>query len=114
MQVMQFDQEEIQRMDEKAEEEETARLKEMPALTELQPHEENDYSSDITTKMVITWKKREEKGGWFRRARPTSLMAIPRMLLHQGACCPQYYGVEVIDVKDAFLMVPQPDKRGHR
>ena len=40
----------------------------MPALIELQPHEENDYN-DITTKMVITWKKREEKGGWFRRAR---------------------------------------------
>ena len=37
-------------------------------LIELQPHEENDYNN-ITTKMVITWKKREEKGGWFRRAR---------------------------------------------
>ena len=68
MQVMEFDQEEIQKMDEKAEEEEIERLKAMAALTELQPHEENDYS-DITTKMVITWKKREEKGGWFRRAR---------------------------------------------
>ena len=98
----------------------------MPALIELQPHEENDYN-DITTKMVITWKKREEKGGWFRRARlvarqfrwsidvedsfaPTSLMAIPRMLLHLAACCPEHYGVQVIDVKDAFLMVPQPEE----
>ena len=35
---------------------------------------------------------------------PTSLMAIPRMLLHLAACCPQYYGARVIDVKDAFLM----------
>ncbi|CAJ1425927.1 unnamed protein product, partial [Effrenium voratum] len=105
MQVMEFDQEEIQRMDGKA---------------------ENDYN-DITTKMVITWKKREEKGGWFRRARlvarqfrwsvdvedsfaPTSLMAIALMLLHLAACCPQYYGVQVIDVKDAFLMVSQPEE----
>ena len=126
MQIMEFDQEEIQKMDEKTEDEEIARLKAMPAMTELQPHEENDYS-DITTKMVITWKKREEKGGWFRRARlvarqfrwsvdveesfaPTSLMAIPRMLLHLAACCPQHYGVQVIDVKDAFLMVPQPEE----
>ncbi|CAJ1423224.1 unnamed protein product [Effrenium voratum] len=125
MQVMDFDQEEVQRMDAKAEEEEISRLKAMPALIELQPHEENDYN-DITTKMVITWKKREEKGGWFRRARlvarqfrwsidvedsfaPTSLMAIPRMLLHLAACCPEHYGVQVIDVKDAFLMVPQPE-----
>ncbi|CAJ1424319.1 unnamed protein product, partial [Effrenium voratum] len=125
MQVMDFDPEEVQRMDAKAEEEEISRLKAMPALIELQPHEENDYN-DITTKMVITWKKREEKGGWFRRARlvarqfrwsidvedsfaPTSLMAIPRMLLHLAACCPEHYGVQVIDVKDAFLMVPQPE-----
>ena len=63
--IMEFDQEEIQKMHEQAEEEEIARLKAMPALTELQPHEENDYS-DISSKMVITWKKREEKGGWFR------------------------------------------------
>ena len=125
LQVMDFDQEEVQRMDVKAEEEEISRLKAMPALIELQPHDENDYN-DITTKMVITWKKREEKGGWFRRARlvarqfrwsidvedsfaPTSLMAIPRMLLHLAACCPEHYGVQVIDVKDAFLMAPQPE-----
>ena len=37
-------------------------------------------------------------------------MAILRMLLHLAACCPQYYGVQVIDVKDAFLMVPQPEE----
>ena len=47
----------------RTEEEEISRLKAMPALIELQPHEENDYN-DITTKMVIAWKKREEKGGW--------------------------------------------------
>ena len=60
MQVMDFDPEEVQRMDAKTEEEEISRLKAMPALIELQPHEENDYN-DITTKMVITWKKRERR-----------------------------------------------------
>ena len=39
MQVMEFDQEEIQRMGEKAEGEEIARLKAMFALTELRPHD---------------------------------------------------------------------------
>ena len=47
-------------MDAKADEEEISRLKAMPALIELQPHEENDYNN-ITTKMVITWKKRRRK-----------------------------------------------------
>ena len=53
-------------MDEKAEGEEIARLKTMPALTEL-PHEENDYSD-----IIITWKKRGE-----RRLVPESGAPVP-------------------------------------
>ena len=88
VQVMDFDPEEVQRMDVKAEEEEISRLKAMPALIELQPHQENDYNDSFA---------------------PTSLMAIPRRPLHLAACCPKHYGVQVINVKDAFLMVPQPE-----
>ena len=40
-------------------------------------------------------------------------MAIPRTLLPVAACCPHYFGVQVIDVKDAFLMAPQPNTREH-
>ena len=39
-----------------------------------------------------------------------TLMAIPRMLLHLRSMCPQYCGVQVIDVKNAFLMAPQPEE----
>ncbi|CAJ1380958.1 unnamed protein product [Effrenium voratum] len=82
--IFQFGPEELQKMDEMVEEKNKAES--VPALVELQPDEENDYNN-IMTKMVIAW-----------------------MLLHLAACGPQHYEAHVIDVKDAFLMVPQPEE----
>ena len=84
--------------------------------------EEGAY--EITTKMVITWKHRIEKGGWFRRARlvarqckwsiftdeafaPTSAYGIVKLMLHR-ALMDRNMGVRTVDIKDAFLMVDQP------
>ena len=74
--------------------------------------------------MVITWKHRDEQGGWFRRARlvgrqykwsvftedafaPTSASVVVRMLLQ-----PQMrtgLALYTLDVKDAFLLMDQPE-----
>ena len=40
---------------------------------------------------------------------PTSLSAIPRMLLHMACMSNGEFEVATADVKDAFLMVPQPE-----
>ena len=91
---------EIRKMDEEAEKEEERRLIRMGVLHEVAEDEaaaEDAYT--ITTKMVITWKHREEEGGWFRRARlvarqytwsvftddafaPTSAYALVRLMIH--------------------------------
>ena len=60
--------EELEELDRQAEFEEIERLKKIPVIKELTTEEENDYS-EIATRMVTTWKKRQERGGWFRRAR---------------------------------------------
>ena len=73
--------------------------------------------------MVTTWKHREEQGGWFRRARlvarqykwsvftddafaPTSAYALVRLMIHLAINAEM--SMWTVDVKDAFLMVPQP------
>ena len=54
--------EELEELDRQAEFEEIERLKKIPVIKELTTEEENDYS-EITTRMVTTWKKRQEIGG---------------------------------------------------
>ena len=73
--------------------------------------------------MVVTWKHRDEQGGWFRRARlvgrqfkwsvftedafaPTSASVVVRMLLHLQMITG--YALYTLDVKDGFLLMDQP------
>ena len=115
---------EMRKMDDEAEKEEERRLIKMGVLHEVAEDEsvaEDAYT--ITTKMVITWKHREEQGGWFRRARlvarqykwsvftddafaPTSAYALVRLMIHLAINADM--SMWTVDVKDAFLMVPQP------
>ena len=115
---------EMRQMDEEAEKEEEGRLIRMGVLHEVA--EEDAAAEDaytITTKMVVTWKHREEQGGWFRRARlvarqykwsvftdeafaPTSAYALVRLMIHLAINTGM--SMWTVDVKDAFLMVPQP------
>lgn len=77
----------------------------------------------MTSKMVVTWKHRDEQGGWFRRARlvghqfkwsvftedafaPTSASVVVRMLLHLQMITG--YALYTLDVKDGFLLMDQP------
>ena len=60
--------EELEELDRQAEFEEIERLKKIPVIKELATEEENDCS-EITTRMATIWKKRQEREGWFRRAR---------------------------------------------
>ena len=116
--------EELEELDAKAEEEEEQRLIAMGVLLIPESEDEVKDSYNITTKMVICWKKRQEMGGWFRRARlvarqykwsvmtdeafaPTSAYVIFRMLLHLSVM-DQSLRIYVADIKDAFLMVDQP------
>ena len=57
----------LAKLDLEAEEAEVSRLVETGVLLPPDAMEEDGYS--ITTKMVITWKHRKEKGEWFQRAR---------------------------------------------
>ena len=60
----------LSEMDLKAEAEEEERLIKMGVLIPVEENEKWDEESHtITTKMAVTWKHRQEKGGWFRRAR---------------------------------------------
>ena len=61
-------QEELAILDEIAEQEEIDRLLKMPALKSLNKKESEEYNV-ISSKLVIVWKNRQEKNGWFRRAR---------------------------------------------
>ena len=96
----------------------------MEEATESEVQESAGYV--ITTKMVNTWKHRVEKGGWFRRARlvarqfrgsvemdqtfaPTSMMSVPRLMLHMMVNVYTHFVAMTLDVKDAFLMAPQPE-----
>ena len=115
---------EMRTVDDEAEKEEERRLIKMGVLHEVAEDEsvaEDAYT--ITTKMVITWKHREEQGGWFRRARlvarqykwsvftddafaPTSAYALVRLMILLAINADM--SMWTVDVKDAFLMVPQP------
>ena len=115
---------ERRKMDEEAEKEEERRLIRMGVLHEVA---EDDAAAEdaytITRKMVTTWKHREEQGGWFRRARlvacqykwsvftddafaPTSAYGLVRLMIHLAIKAEM--SMWTVDVKDAFLMVPQP------
>ena len=119
--------EELAVLDEEAKREEIRRLLEIPVMQksdEAEKAEAEGYT--ITTKFVITWKHRVEKGGWFRRARlvarqfrnsieleqtfaPTSAMIVPRLLMHLLVNVYSAFVAMTIDVKDAFLMAEQPE-----
>ena len=79
----------------------------------------------ISTKFVLTWKHRLEQGGWFRRARlvarqfkssvnieqtfaPTSMLVVPKMLIHLLLNVCRDFVAMTLDIKDAFLMADQP------
>ena len=118
--------EDLEELDIAAEIEEEKRLIDMGVLIKLDPEapqEEGSYN--ITTKMVMTWKHRQEKGGWFRRARlvarqykwsvytddsfaPTSAYVILKLLLHR-CIMDEKLVMHIADIKDAFLMVDQPE-----
>ncbi len=114
----------MRKMDEEAEKEEERRLIRTGVSHEVA---EDDAAAEdahtITTKMVTTWKHREEQGGWLRRARlvarqykwsvftddafaPTSAYALVRLMIHLAINAEM--NMWTVDVKDAFLMVPQP------
>ena len=118
--------EDLAELDEEAEIEEEKRLIKMGVLIKLEDGAQPEEGSyNITTKMVITWKHRQEKGGWFRRARlvarqykwsvytddsfaPTSAYVILKLLLHR-CIMDEKMVVHIADIKDAFLMVDQPE-----
>ena len=79
------------------------------------------------TKFVQTWKHRAERGGWFRRARlvarqfkasvdieqtfaPTSIMVLPKMLIHMMLNVYKEFSAVTLDVRDAFLMANQAEE----
>ena len=118
--------EELEALDEKAEEEEMARLLKMPVLKPLEEEEEKEYNV-ISSKLATVWKHRQEKHGWFRRARlvarqfknsvdfeefstfaPTSASIIPRLFAHMMLNVHVTRLITMVDVKDAFMMAEQP------
>ena len=120
--------EELKSLDDKAEEEEIQRLLKMPVLKPLQEEEQKDYNV-ISSKLVTVWKHRQEKSGWFRRARlvarqfkssvafeefstfaPTSASIIPRLFIHMMLNVCVNWVITLVDVKDAFLMAEQPEE----
>ena len=118
------DDDELRRLDAEAEAIEVKRLVEMGVLLPVESMQSDGYS--ITTKMVVTWKHRKEKGGWFRRARlvarqykwsvftdeafaPTSAYVVCKMMLQHAIMNPKrIMDVYTVDLKDAFLTVKQP------
>lgn len=61
---------ELEKLDDEATRHEEKRLLDMGVLEALKEDEEEEPGScKLATKMVVTWKNREAKGGWFRRAR---------------------------------------------
>ena len=116
--------EELAALDDEACRHEERRLEQMGVLEKVkdgEPDEEGSYV--LTSKMVITWKFRDEQGGWFRRARlvgrqfkwsvftedsfaPTSASVVVRMLLRLQM--QTGLALYTLDVKDAFLLMDQP------
>ena len=119
------DEEELAKLDAEACRHEEERLEKMGVIEKLKDNEEPEEGSYVlTSKMVITWKHRDEKGGWFRRARlvgrqfkwsvfaedafaPTSASVIVRMLLRLQM--KSGLALYTLDVKDAFLLMDQPE-----
>ena len=118
--------EELERLDKEAKEKEINRMLQIPAMVETNRQEVEDTDGYvISTKEVMCWKHRLEQIGWFRRARlvarqfrssvdieqtfaPTSLMVIPKLLVHMLVNVHRHFVAMTLDVKDAFLMSPQP------
>ena len=118
--------EELEHLDTMAKDKEINRMLEMPATVEVEAEEvEVNGAYIISTKEVMCWKRRLDQGGWFRRARlvarqfrnsiqleqtvaPTGMMCLPKMLLHLTLNVYVGFSVMTLDVKDAFLMSPQP------
>ena len=116
----------LERLDHEARLNEVSRMIKIPAMVECEPGEvEKEGGYIISTKFVLTWKHRLEQGGWFRRARlvarqfkssinieqtfaPTSMLVVPKMLIHllQNIC--REFTAMTLDIKDAFLMADQP------
>ena len=105
---------------------EVDRLLEIPVMHQSSSEEvESSGGYIISTKMVYAWRHRIEKGGWFMRARlvarqfrnsvdmeqtfaPTSMMIVPRLLIHLMLNVYKSFMAMTLDVKDAFLMAMQP------
>ena len=118
--------EELELLDKEARNTETQRMLELPAMLETDRAEaEQTEGYIISAKMVMCWKHRLERGGWFRRARlvarqfrnnidleatfaPTSMMMLPKMLLHYLLNVRSEFVVVTLDIKDAFRMAAQP------
>ena len=97
----------LRKLDEQAEDEEIRRLLAIPVTTRISDAEAESYNM-LSTRMVKVWKRRQEKHGWFRRARlvarqfkgsvdfeeamtfaPTAASVIPRMFICiQFKCAP--------------------------
>ena len=121
--------EHLQMLDEQAKKNEVERMLEMPAMEKSSQEEVGECNGyTISTKSVITWKHRLEQGGWFRRARlvarqfkssidldqtfaPTSIMVLPKMLIHLMLNVFKHFRAMTLDIKDAFLMASQQMKR---
>ena len=119
--------EHLQLLDNEARKVEVQRMLDIPAMKESTREEVADCGGYIiSTKFVQTWKHRVERGGWFRRARlvawqfkasvdieqtfaPTSIMVLPKMLIHLMLNVHQEFSAMTLDVKDAFLMANQPE-----
>ena len=115
-----------ERLAEQAREKEIQRMMEMPAMIESDEDEvTRSEGYIISTKEVCTWKHRLEMGGWFRRARlvarqfrnsidreqtfaPASMMMVPKLLIHLIVNVFPHFKAMTLDIKDAFLMAPQP------
>lgn len=120
---------ELNALDEEAKDKEIERMLKLPAMEEAKTGDvEEDNGYVISAKMVITWKHRLEQGGWFRRARlvarqfkgsvdmeqacaPTSLMIIPKMMIHLRINCFSNFVGMTLDIKDAFLMYSEVTRR---
>ena len=120
--------EHLQLLDSEARKVEVQRMLDIPAMEESTREEVAECGGYIiSTKFVQTWKHRVEKGGWFRRARlvarqfkasvdieqtfaPTSIMVLPKMLIHMMLNVHKEFSAMTLDVKDAFLMANQPEE----
>ena len=117
----------LARLDDNATDEEIARLESIPVMVQVTDQEAQELNM-ITTRVVLVWKKRQEKQGWFRRARlvarqfrstagydeastfaPTSASMVPRLMLQMILVLRPDWEIRVMDIKDAFLMAWQPE-----